>query len=102
VVSQGLPDRRDVPRQIVFLNERVRPDELNELVFLDDTIAPFNQDDENFKGFQGEWDESAGAVERAARRIGDERTKGIDPVVCAGNRTCHLQFCGTSLSGFNA
>src|SRR5207244_1857906 len=70
-------------------DEGIRPDELDELVLVDDAIAPLDQVDEDFERLRRKSDQRAIAIEDASGRIGDERTKRIDLVVCAGTRTCH-------------
>ena len=89
VIAERLANRRDMPCEVVFLDEGIRPDELDELVLLDDPIPPANQVDQDFKGLRGKSDECAVAIEDASDRVGDKRTKRIDLVVCAGTRTCH-------------
>ena len=56
-ITQHLPQSKDVPGQIAFLDEDTRPDFFEQLFFLDDVPRPFNQNEE---GLQILWREGNG------------------------------------------
>jgi hypothetical protein len=86
-LPQRPPQRRDLTGEIVLVDDGVRPDAGQELIFADDVISPFEQRAEDVEGLRRDGDEEAVAPQPSLDRIDDERAKGIDALA---GRTLHL------------
>jgi hypothetical protein len=66
--------------EIVFLDCRVRPDTIQQLVLCDQTVAMFEQDDEDVEGLRRDWYRATLVPQPSRDRVSDERTEGIGTV----------------------
>jgi hypothetical protein len=77
--AKDTPQHRDVLSQVVFFHERIRPHELDELVFRDHTAVPFDQHQKSLNGFGSERGRVVPAEENLLNRIEAECPECVGP-----------------------
>lgn len=91
--AKSFAECRDMAREIVFFDDCIGPDQLEQSVLLDNLAAPLDQDEQNLERFERQYNRNAIATKTARHRIGDDRAECIKPVVgtgCEGVRSCDL------------
>ena len=74
-LTERPPKGRDLAREIVFLDGRVRPHTIQQLVLRDQAIPMLEQDDEHVEGLRRDWYRVTVSPEPPRHRVGDERTE---------------------------
>ena len=77
VFVESLAQRRNMARESVFLNRGPGPDELEQLVLVDDTVAVFDERDEDLEGLGRQRNERVVAPEQTAPSVNNVRTEPI-------------------------
>jgi hypothetical protein len=72
---ERLPNHRDVPGEIVRLDERVGPDVVKELLLVDELPVGADEQHENLERLRCQRNFVVAAVQPASHRVGDERTE---------------------------
>jgi hypothetical protein len=76
-LAEGPPEGRDLAGEVVFLNGRVRPDAIEQLVLGHKTIAMLEQDGEHVEGLGRNGYGVTVAPKPSRHHIGDERAERI-------------------------
>ena len=79
-LAERAPQRRNLTRQVVLVDGRVRPHAVQELVFADDVVSMLEQHDEHVEGLRRDRDETTIPPQLPLEGIHDERTEGIPTV----------------------
>jgi len=69
--------RRYLPRQVVLVDGRARPDTVQELIFADDLVSMFEQRDEHVEGFRRNRHETAFPPQPSLEGVDNERPEGV-------------------------
>ena len=80
MIVESFAKCRDVAREVVFLDDRVGPDELEQDVLVDDLPSPLDKGQQHFERLQRENDMSAVLTQRTRRRIGDKGAERVNLV----------------------
>src|SRR5262249_25100275 len=76
-VTQGIPQSGDVSRNVSVFNDRIRPDELNHLIFREDVSAVLNENEKDVEDFRGQWHNFTVAQKLPLACINAKRTEFI-------------------------
>jgi hypothetical protein len=79
-VTEQPAKRGHLACEIVFLDSRIRPDTIQQLVFCDQAIAMFEKHGENIERLGRNRYRMTLSPQPSRHRVGDERSKGIGTV----------------------